>query len=96
MTDAELLRKVKIGLFGSDAGEWRDEMLQVFVDEVKNFMKDAGVSESVINSDASVGCIMLGVNDLWNYSSGGVKLSDYFKKRVIQLACIGGDSDETA
>lgn len=96
LTDAELLKKIKVGLFGNAAGEWRDEMLMVYINEVRDFMKKAGVAESVINSDASVGCILLGVNDLWNYSSGGVTLSDYFKRRVIQLACVGGDSNETA
>ena len=97
MTDAELLAKVKKGLFGTAADSWRDEMLQVFIDEVKGFMRDAGVSESVLNSEASVGCIMLGVNDLWNYSSGGVNLSGYFKQRVIQLAAAsGGGTNETA
>ena len=79
MTDAELLTKVKLGLFGSASGTWRDDMLQVF-------MKDAGVPETVISSNAAVGCIVLGVSDLWNYNSGGVKFSDYFNKRVIQLA----------
>ena len=93
MTDAELLVKVKIGLFGSAAGEYRDEMLKVFIDEVKEFMRSAGVSDSTISSEASVGCIVIGVNDLWNYSAGGVRLSEYFKQRVIQLAA-GGDEDE--
>lgn len=90
MTDAELLMKVKIGLFGSAEGTWRDEMLTIYIDEVIDFMRKAGVSETTLQSDASVGCILLGVNDLWNYSSGGVKLSDYFKTRVTQLA-LGGD-----
>ena len=95
LTDAELLTRVKIGLFGNAAGNYRDEMLQVYIDEVKDFMQGAGVPESVINSEKSVGCILLGVNDLWNYSAGGVKLSDYFVRRVIQLAA-GGGNNETA
>lgn len=95
MTDAELLNYIKIGLFGTAGGEWRDAMLTVYIDEVKDFMKRAGVPDSVISSKASVGCITLGVNDLWNYSSGGARLSEYFKQRVTQLA-MGGDSDEKA
>ena len=90
MTDAELLNKVKIGLFGSASGNWRDEILQVYIDEVKAFMLDAGVPKAVIDSEASVGCILTGVNDLWNYSSGGVKFSEYFRQRVIQLSCGDG------
>ena len=92
MTDAELLNKVKIGLFGSASGNWRDEILQVYIDEVKAFMLDAGVPKAVIDSEASVGCILIGVNDLWNYSSGGAKFSEYFRQRVIQLSCGDGEA----
>ena len=90
MTEAELLAKVKIGLFGSDAGTWRDETLTVYIDEVKEFMQSAGVPVEVINSKASVGCILTGVNDLWNYSGGDVKFSEYFHMRLVQLASGSG------
>lgn len=92
MTDAELLAKVKTGLFGNANGTWRDELLTVYINEVTSFMRDAGVAESVVKSDASVGCILMGVNDLWNYQSGGAKLSEYFKQRVVQLSKMGGDA----
>ena len=91
MTEAELLSKVKIGLFGSDAGTWRDGMLTVYINEVRDFMQKAGVPAEKINSPAAVGCILIGVNDLWNYSGGGVRLSEYFKQRVIQFATADGD-----
>lgn len=90
MTDAELLAKVKIALFGSDAGTWRDEMLTVYIDEIKEFMRSAGVPDEVIHSKASVGCVLIGVNDLWNYSGGSVKFSEYFHMRVVQLASGSG------
>lgn len=90
MTDAELLTKIKTGLFGTDNGTWRDDMIQVFIDEVKAFMRDAGVPEDVVKSESSVGCIMMGVSDLWNYSSGDVKFSQYFQQRVIQLSAKSG------
>lgn len=86
MTDSELLSAVKIGLFGSDAGTWRDGMLTTYIKEVKGYMKSAGVPQTVLDGDESAGCIMIGVNDLWNYSGGGVKFSPYFKERVVQLA----------
>lgn len=86
MTDAEMLKRVKIGLFGTDSGNWRDAMLMVFINEIKAFMLDAGVPEGKILSEASVGCFLMGVNDLWNYQPGGTKFSPYFEKRVIQLA----------
>lgn len=84
ITDAELLAKVKSGL--GITGDYQDETLNVYINEVKEFMLGAGVPETVVNSSAAVGCIMSGVSDLWSYDSGNTKLSDYFIKRVIQLS----------
>lgn len=84
ITADELLRKVKTGL--GIAGEYQDETLKLYIDEVKEFMRSAGVSDTVINGSEAVGIIMRGVADLWNYGSGSVKLSEYFIQRVIQLA----------
>lgn len=83
MTDAELLAKVKSGLGITTA--YQDDTLQVYIDDVRAFMEDAGVHKSVIASTASVGCILRGVADLWNYGSGNATFSDYFRMRVIQL-----------
>lgn len=94
MTDAEMLNQVKIGLFGAADGNWRDAMLMVFINEVKAFMLDAGVPEDKIMSDVSVGCFLMGVNDLWNYQPGGTKFSPYFERRVTQLAS-GNRGDES-
>lgn len=94
MTDAELLKMVKTGMFGSDSGAWRDAQLTVYINEVKQYMLGAGVPLETVNGDASVGCILIGVNDLWNYSAGGVKFSDYFNQRVTQLAS-GKSGDAT-
>lgn len=84
VTAEELLKKVKIGL--GITGEYQDEALQFYIDEVKGFMRSAGVLPSVVDSSEAVGVIMRGVADLWNYGSGSVKLSDYFVQRVIQLS----------
>lgn len=90
MANAEMLKKVKVGLFGTADGTWRDEMLNVYIDEVVAFMRDAGVPDSVITSERAYGCILIGVNDVWNYQGGGVKFSPYFERRVIQLATGNG------
>ena len=85
MTDTEILTVVKQMLFGTATGTFRDDLLTAYINEIKDFMRNAGVNESVIVSARSVGVIALGVSDLWNYQAGGVKLSEYFKQRVIQL-----------
>lgn len=96
MLNEELLAKVKIALFGSAAGAWRDDTLQVYIDEIKEFMANAGVPADVIESEAAVGVIVTGVNDLWNYSSGGTKLSPYFIQRVIQMSAGSGGASNAA
>ena len=85
LTAAERLAKVKTAL-GMNGSNYQDETLSLYIDEVLEFMVDAGVQREVAESVAAVGCIAVGVNDLWNYSSGGVRFSDYFKSRVVQLA----------
>ena len=84
MTDVELLAKIKIGL--GITTSFMDDILMVYIDEVRAFMVSAGVKKSVIDSSASVGCILRGVTDLWNYGNGNATFSEYFRMRVIQLA----------
>lgn len=83
MTDEELLTKIKAAL--GITGDFQDETLQAYIDEVKAFMLGAGVPLDVVQSPASVGCISRGVADLWNYGSGNAKLSTYFTQRMLQL-----------
>lgn len=83
MTDIELLIKVKDGL--GITGTYQDDTLKVYIDEVKEYLSDAGVKLTVINSPISVGVIVRGVSDLWNYGAGNAKLSDYFYQRAKQL-----------
>lgn len=93
MTGAELLGKVKNGL--GIVGDYQDETLSVYIDDVKSFMIAAGVPQEVADSSASVGCILRGVADLWNYGSGSVGFSEYFKMRVTQLAMSKAAATET-
>lgn len=79
----EILTKVKNALgITSNA---QDETLKVYIDGIKTFMKSAGVSDTVLNSDISSGAIVAGVMDTWNYGSGEISLSPYTKERIIQL-----------
>lgn len=63
-------------------GEYQDNTLQIYFDEVVSFLIDAGVAQSNITS----GIVARGVADLWNYGSGDGKLSQYFMQRAAQLA----------
>lgn len=66
-------------------GNYQDDTLNTYIDEVKAFLKDAGVSEANITS----GVVSRGVADLWNYGAGEGKLSSYFIMRASQLALKG-------
>lgn len=63
-------------------GDYQDNTLQMWMDEVVAVLKDAGVSESTM----TVGIIARGVSDLWNYGAGDGKLSPYFMQRATQLS----------
>ena len=85
LTAAEMLAKVKYALYGNADGNFNDEQLQIYIDEVIDELISAGVKTDVAHSTAAVGCIACGVNDIWNYAAGGVKHSEYFNRRLIQL-----------
>lgn len=79
MTDEELLVEIKNRL--SVTGNYHDELLINFAQDVKAFMRSAGVSDEVIESEKSIGLIAKGVNDLWTSE----KFSELFNQRLIQL-----------
>lgn len=74
-----MLEAVKSALGITDS--YQDATLTVYVDEVVDFLKKAGVPEHRITS----GLVARGVTDLWNYGSSDGKFSDYFIQRAVQL-----------
>jgi len=70
-------------------GNYQDNTLQEYINEVTAFLIDAGVPEANI----TVGIIARGVADLWNYGAGEGKLSSYFMIRATQLALKAGGSN---
>ena len=63
-------------------GDYQDSTIQQYIDEVVDFLKDAGVKDSNITA----GIVSRGVSDLWNYGAGEGKLSSYFMERATQLS----------
>ena len=64
------------------SGTYQDTTLQVYFNEVVDFLKDAGVSDGNITA----GLVARGVADLWNYGGAEGKLSEYFMQRAAQLS----------
>lgn len=92
MTDAELLTEVKkrIGI----TGDYQDDTLTGHIQDVKDFIQDAGVSEEVMQTTKIIGAVTRGVSDLWDYGSGNGEFSPYFFQRVTQLVYKGGEVGE--
>lgn len=84
LTNAERTELVKKAL--GISGTFQDESLNIYINEAMLFMQDAGVKEEIAQGLSAIGAIVLFVNDNWNYSSGEVKQSEAFTKRLIQLA----------
>lgn len=63
-------------------GDYQDATLQIYFDEVKAFLIDAGVPEE----RQTAGIVARGVADLWNYGGAEGKLSEYFMQRAAQLS----------
>lgn len=63
-------------------GDYQDDTLQVYFDEVIDFLNNSGVAEANITA----GLVARGVSDLWNYGDGDGKLSSYFLQRATQLS----------
>lgn len=93
LTEAERLAKVKYALYGNATQSYNDEQLKLYIEEVLDEMIHAGVKENVAKSAAAVGCIACGINDIWNFSSGTVKHSEYYNRRLVQLTLRRGDED---
>lgn len=81
MTDTELLEKVKAGL--SVGGIYNDAQLAVKTGAVRQYMLNAGVTETLIQSDLGVAALTVGVMDLWNLSSGEVRFSEAFSAFLL-------------
>jgi hypothetical protein len=63
-------------------GDFQNDTIQIYFDEVINYLEDAGVDENNITK----GIVARGVSDLWNYGTGEGRFSEYFYQRAKQLA----------
>lgn len=92
MTEGQLLSEVKLRL--GITGTYQDDTIKGFIEDVKYYMSDAGINETVMQSKEILGAVTRGVSDLWNYGSGSGEFSPYFMQRVAQLSYKGGEKNE--
>lgn len=84
MDNTELLKAFKADQ--GIGGTYHDTKIQLYIDEVKEYLLDAGVNSTVIESECAKGVILRGMSDLWNSGAGDVKFSTYFMQRATQLS----------
>ena len=87
----QMLEKVKKAL--GIEGEYQDETILVYMDEVLMYAQSAGVPCDILNSEKMLGLLTCGVSDLWNLNSGNKSFSPYFMQRLIQLKNSSGDEN---
>lgn len=75
----DLLQEVKNRLMIS--GNFHDNLLNGYIEDVKEFLISSGVKKSIVESEKSIGCIAKGVSDLWLNNA----FSETFKMRMVQL-----------
>lgn len=92
MTETEQLEKVKTAL--AIGGTYHDNTLLIYMQDVKEYLKSAGVSDAVIQSNQAIGVICRGVSDLWNYGNANVSFSPYFMQRAIQLKYCTAENED--
>ena len=63
-------------------GTYHDKTLNVYINDVKDYLLRAGVSKELVESQACSGAIVRGVSDLMS----GNNFSNYFYDRVSQLS----------
>jgi Trp operon repressor len=85
LDDEELLRQVKIGL-NADDNEDNDNNLRIKTIAVKQYLLNAGVSQDQVATQLGVATITIGVNDIWDLTSGSLVFSGLFNNFVTQLA----------
>lgn len=78
ITSEQLLERVKET--NNITGEYQDARVRGFIDDVKRFMAQADVPAAVLETDAVVGLIAMGVDSLMETGA----LTEYVKMRIIQ------------
>lgn len=79
LSSEQTLERVKTAL--NITGEYHDGRIGALVDDVKDYMAKAGVPAAVLETDAVVGTIAMGVDSIMETGA----LSQYVISRIIQL-----------
>jgi hypothetical protein len=87
MTTEQLITECKKGLNIPEGSTNFDGVIGQKVKAVQLYAKNAGASDSQLDTDLGTGLIVMGVTDIWNLQGGEIKFSPAFNTILIQLAC---------
>ena len=81
-----MINKIKLSLGILSDDEELDSSINLKIQSIQGYLKNAGASDKAINSELGISCIAIGVNDLMNQQAGATKLSPAFKMLANQIA----------
>lgn len=87
MADLVLIEKIKVRL--GITGDYHNDLLSAYADDVINYLRSGGVPSDILADERSIGVISRGVSDLWNLGSGDGRFSEVFFQRATQLSYLG-------
>lgn len=79
--EAEVLKALSID-FPSDA---QKSDIRLKINAVQDYMKNAGINDSNLESELGKACVVIGVTDIWNLNAGEIKFSPAFGLILEQL-----------
>lgn len=80
-------------MLGYGENNYHDEIIKMYIKEVKSYMISAGVPLNLIETEKVSGVIAFGVNDLWILQKD--EPSKYFYQRCAQLSYEDEEPAET-
>lgn len=83
--DEKTLKEIKIGLGIAADSMGADETLKQKASTVESYMKGSGVSDAMMEDPLAVGCIVVGVTDIWDLTAGEIHFSPAFQILLEQL-----------
>ena len=92
--DEKTLKEIKAGLGISADSTGADEALKQKIAAVESYMMGGGVAKAMMTDPLAIGCIVVGVTDIWNLEAGEIKFSPLFGILMEQLKARSGEETE--